>query len=186
MLTVAAEVKSWFDLDLSWQSLLTQVLAVLLATGLLHAVLGRLGVRVPAQPLVLAAVLVFLSIQVVGDFRERWDGLDRLEAGNEGTTAQAGRQVCLSTGPDPEAVAWAKSRLPPRARFFVPPAPSLVKGGGTCIRFLLLPRLQVRSLERADYVLVWDPPADALLSRLRQQGAVIETFKDRYVLARLP
>ena len=61
-----------------------------------------------------------------------------------------------------------------------------MKGPGTCLRFLLLPRLEVGSRREADYVLIWDPPAEPLTSQLRQQGATIETFKGRYVLARLP
>jgi hypothetical protein len=181
----AGEVKSWFDEELASVSLLAQVLAVLLAAAVLFAVLHRMGARVPLQRAAAVGVLAFLTIQAGGALRERWDGLNRLEAGHERLSAKQGREACLGTGADGEAVAWAAARMPKRARFVLPPAPSLVAGPGTCIRFLLLPRLQVASEREADYVLIWEPNA-ALATRLREGGAVLETFKDRYVLARLP
>jgi hypothetical protein len=184
---VAAEpVKSWFDEDLEPLSLLAQVLAVVLAGGVLWAVLKRLGARLSLPHATAAAVVVFLALQGGGALRERWDGLDRLEGGTANLTSEAGRRACIATGIDDDAVNWVASRLPSRARFHVAPAPSLVAGGGTCLRFLLLPRLQVARQRDADYVLIWEPPAEPLTSQLRQQGATIETFEGRYVLARLP
>jgi hypothetical protein len=163
-----------------------QLVGVLLGSALLYVAAQRAGLRVPYSRAVAVGALVFLAIVTMTTLRESWRGLDHLRLTTATNTQASGKGTCLATGPDPAAVAWLARNMPRRARFFVQPSPILVAGGGTCIRFLLLPRLEVGSPDKADYVLFWRIPTEPLMSQLVRKGGTVKSLGRDYHLVRLP
>lgn len=162
-----------------------QVVGVLLAALLVTGLARRAGVRATVPAGAVLTALVFLTVLGAGSLREGWRDLDRQRADNDHLSADAARQEnCVRLGVDPAAVAWVSGRMPQRARFYLAPGSSLNPGADICLRFLLLPRLQVNGVAEADHVLFWNARArSGLLSDLRGRGAPVVSFGDAYHLA---
>lgn len=167
-------------------SLATQLVAIAVAIALLLVVVRGVGLTLSLPVGAALACLVFMALIAIGSFRESWHTLDLQRAHNSQLTPAAARSVCTATGPSTDALTWASRRIPAYARYYVPPSPFLVYGGGTCIRFLFLPRIQVARLRDAQYVLFWQINGEPLLSHLRARGWRIEDFKLEYKIAKAP
>ena len=163
-----------------------QLVGVAVAVELLVAGTRRAGLTIGVPAAAAFAGLLFFAVVGVASLRESWHRLDLQRTSNAHLSAVGARNVCTVTGPDPDVVAFVVRTIPEHGRFYVPFSPTLVTGGGTCLRFLLLPRLQVPRLADAHYVLFWSGAGEPLLRELRGRGAVVSTYRRVYHIARLP
>jgi hypothetical protein len=163
-----------------------QLAGVAVAVALLYVAASRAGLELAVPAAAAFASVLFLAVVAVGKFDQSWHALDvQREQYSNGTPAM-GRDICTQTGADPNVVSWVASHIPTRARFYEPFTPALVHGGGTCLRFLLLPRLEVARLSQAHYVLFWAMSGEPLISELKRRGATVETYAGQFHIARLP
>jgi hypothetical protein len=165
----------------------TQLAGVLLAVAFIFGLARRAGIRVSLPSSAAVTAIVFLTVVSTGALRESWHALDLQRSANDHLTADAARSAnCTALGVDPAAVKWASGQMGLRARFYLAPGPALSPGADICLRFLLLPRLQVRAMSDAGYVLFWNARMSArLLSSLGSQGTPIVSFGGVYHVARI-
>jgi hypothetical protein len=165
-----------------------QTLAVFLAGCLLFVVLARLATPVGFFRLAVLAVFLVLAFVGVAAVPASWRDLDEIRARGAGFTAESARARCTEFGADLGFMSWVAARIPVRERFYMTVAPDLpgFHDSHRCIRFMLLPRLQVARLEDARYVVFWESVPEPLLEEVRRRGGVVETYRRNMRLARLP
>jgi hypothetical protein len=78
------------------------------------------------------------------------------------------------------------SRIPDRERFYFRAGRPLPPNGDLCVRFALLPRIQVRRPSQARFVVFWRGTPASAIAGLRRRGALVERFRRDYAVARLP
>lgn len=167
--------------------LIVQILAVLAGTALVHAGLARLGVELGLPHAAALAVLVFLFASATINMREQWKRLDvqRDEYRYLEDDPVEARSACTAAQVDPGFLGFLGSRIPVRERFYLQSVP--LKGTGEfCVRFLLLPRTQVRDPKDAKYLVFWDPPSREILEQVRREGATVVAWDRGHVLATRP
>jgi hypothetical protein len=167
--------------------LVAQTLAMLVASGLVYVLVRRAGVRLPVPRAAAVAVLAFLAVTTVSTVRDSWQALDGQRKATAAVTASDGRNYCIvDTQLNGKFLAWLAARLPDRAKYVMSIPDALHPSVDTCIRFLLLPRIQVAHLDDAQYVVLWEHAPGPLLNELARRSAVIETYDRGHRLARLP
>ena len=169
--------------------LIGESLAFALAPWILIWLLRRFGLAPGSLGYASAAgvaVVLILGTLSVGNLPASWHLLDIQRSQFRKTTPTAARGACAITkGIDLGAVGWLGAHIPVRERFYFQSSRPLI-GGGTCIRFLLLPRLEVGDPARARYLVFWEGVPRAQLAALRRRGATVFTREGRYAIARLP
>ena len=167
--------------------LIVQIVAVLAATALVRVVLGRLGLELGLPQTAAIAVLVFLVVSSTINMREQWKRLDiqRDEYRYLDNDPVEARSACLAAGVDGGFLGFVGSRVPVRERFYLESAP--LKGTGEfCVRFLLLPRVQVRDPKDARYLVFWDAPNRRTLDQVRREGARVVAWDKGHLIATRP
>jgi hypothetical protein len=167
-------------------SLLGQILAVVAAGFVLRAMLAGRGARLGAPRAVGLAALLLLTVTSVAAIRESWHALDVQRTAAAHLSPVAGRSECEKVAIDAPALGWVASRIPVRGRFYLVLPYNPAHTGEICMRFVLLPRLQVPRLAQARYVVFWRSRPPAMVAALRRRGAVIEAYGSQYGVARLP
>ena len=167
-------------------SLIGQTVGVVLAALLLMALLRRLALALGFGRAAAVAGLVLLGALGAGAFRESWHALDVQRRTFSHVSSEGGRSRCMiTTGIDVHAIELVGREVPSRERYYFQPGYPLGHQG-LCIRFLLLPRLQVATPEQTHYLVFWGAPPRAQLEELRRRGAVISRFGFDYAVARVP
>jgi hypothetical protein len=170
--------------------LVFQTLGFALAPWILIALLNRFGVSLGSLGYARAAgivIVVVLGALSIGNVAASWHLLDLQRSAFRKTTSTAARGACAITHHvDIKAVGWLGQHIPVRERFYLQAGSPLVPGSGTCIRFLLLPRLQVGSPAQARYLVFWQGVPRGGLKFLRSRGATIIRRGRSYAIARLP
>ena len=166
--------------------LIVQILAVLGGAALVRVLLARLGVELGVALSAAVAVLVFLFASSTINMREQWKRLDaQRDEYRYLQNEPNARAACQAVGIDTGFMSFLGSRIPVRERFYLESEP--LKGTGEyCVRFLLLPRRQVRDPKDAKYLVFWDPPSRATLERVRREGASIARWDDGHLIAVRP
>lgn len=158
---------------------------MLIAGGLVWALLARSGVPLGVPRAAAIAVTVLLASVSAPTFRDGWQTLNDVRAESRGTSRDAARASCTSVLPNAEFLEWAAQRVPVRERFYLH-APEVDGVGQLCIRFVVLPRVQVNRPAEARFVVFWGDASRPLLGDLRRRGAIVETFEPGFMVARLP
>jgi hypothetical protein len=166
--------------------LVAQTLGVVIASGLVYALVQRAGVRLPFPRAAAVAAVALLGVLAAAGLRDSWEGLDEQRKQNAGVTAEAGRTSCLAVGVDRGFLDWVAARIPPRAKFHMSISDEREGNAGTCIGFLLLPRIRVADPDDARYVVFWEHLPAALLAEVGRRGGIVETYSGDLRLARIP
>lgn len=166
--------------------LIAQTLGVVIASGLVYALLQRAGSRLPFAAAAALTVVALLGVLGVSSARDVWEGLDNQRKLNAAVTPEAGRTSCTAVGVNREYLEWVAARIPVRAKFYMTSPETLGSSAETCIRFLLLPRVQVADLEDVRYVVFWEAVPPDVLAEVKRRGGVVETFGPDLKLARIP
>ena len=168
--------------------LIGETIAFVIAPGILIAQMRRFGagsgsLRYPAAAgIVIVLVLGTLSI---GNVPASWHLLDLQRHAFRKVTPSSGRAACTRTHDvDVDDVGWLGQHIPVRERFYFRSARPVL-GASACIRFLLLPRLQVQTPAEARYLVFWHGATPAQLALLRSRRATLYR-RGPHVLARLP
>ena len=168
-------------------SLIGQIAAVLVGGCLVLALARRAGLpEIGLARGVALAVVALLSVLAASNVRESWHGLDLLREHNKDVTPTSARIVCTAVGVDGDTLAWFGARIPSRERFYFKATDFRADNGPYCIRFLMMPRLQVALPRQARYHVLWNSATPALVAAYRRVGATVEVYpKHRsYALAR--
>ena len=167
-------------------SLVGQLVAVLAAILLLRVLLAQAGLELSLPRSAAIAVLLVLGLLAVGALRNSWHSLDVQREHNAHLTREAARAECVAVGVDPTALTGVAARIPPRERYFVRLPRPLPNNGELCMRFLLLPRLEVARPEQARYLVLWGSARGSVVGELRRAGATVVTVRPGYAVARQP
>jgi hypothetical protein len=168
---------------------LIQILAVVTLAAVVRVVLRRLGVELDFPRTTAIAVLLLLVQPTVVNMRSAWLRLDQQREAGASLRGKpdVATAACLEKAAiDVEFLGFVGSRIPPRERFHLI-SESLVSRGELCIRFLLLPRVEVERPEQARYIVFWDPPLPRrTLAAARRKGLDVEVFSDTKAIAVRP
>lgn len=170
-------------------SLIGQSVAFALAPWILIWLLRRFGVAPGSLGYAGAAgvaVVLILGTLSVGNVPASWHLLDVQRSTFRKTTSTAARGACATTKSiDVDVVGWLGAHIPVRERFYLQSTRPLI-GGGACIRFLLLPRLEVGDPAKARYLVFWQGVPRAQVAALERRGATVWRRGRLYAIARLP
>jgi hypothetical protein len=166
--------------------LIAQTLGVGLASCLLYVLAARVGASLDPPRAVAVTVVLVLAVLGVAYFRDGWEALAEQRERTEDLSREAARSTCTQVGVDQHFLNWVAARVPVRERFYMRAHPRLIGQGDICIRFLLLPRLQVSRPEDARYLVFWGRAPEDELAEARRRGAIVETFRRRHLVARVP
>lgn len=170
-------------------SLIGQMVAVAAAALLVRALLERAGVRMSLPRAGAIAVMLVLSLLAVAHLRESWHALDIQRDRYDHYSRERAGFNCAVNNEANKALGWLGSQLPTRSHFYLQIPGFLPGNGELCLRFVLLPRLQVPKLAQAQYVVFWQSEPPALVQSLRARGATFSTYAryhHRYMVAKLP
>jgi hypothetical protein len=164
--------------------LLIQMLAVVTLALVVRAVLGRLGVRLDFVSTTALAVLLFLVQPAVVNMRTAWLRADKQREVNRSLDGrpEAAKAACLAVGIEGEFLSLVGSRIPVRERFYMD-SDSLRGEGEFCVRFLLLPRVEVEKPEDARYIVFWDPDDRDRIDQARRQGFDVTLYSTTKAIA---
>jgi hypothetical protein len=170
--------------------LIFETIAFALAPWILIALMDRFGVPLGSLGYARVAgivIVLVLGTLSLGNLAASWHALDLQRSAFRKTTPTAARGACaLTHGVDVRAVGWLGQHIPVRERFWLQSGRPGVPGSGTCIRFLLLPRLQVPAPTQAHYLVFWQGVPRGALRFLRSRGATVITRGRSYAIARVP
>jgi hypothetical protein len=167
-------------------SLIGQMVAVAAAALLMRALLERAGMRVGLPRAAALAVVLLLSVLSLAHLRESWHALDVQRTRYEHFSRERAGFNCAVNNEANKALGWIGSKLPTRSRFYLQIPGFLPGNGELCLRFVMLPRLQVPTLAQAQYVVFWKSRPPALVASLRARGATFSEFRRNYAVAKLP
>ena len=170
--------------------LIFETIAFALAPWILIALMNRFGVPLGSLGYARAAgivIVVVLGTLSLGNLAASWHALDIQRSAFRKVTPTAARGACAIThGVDIRALGWLGQHIPVRERFYLQAGRGGVPGAGACIRFLLLPRLQVPAPTEARYLVYWQGVPRGALKFLRARGATVIRLGRSYAIARLP
>ena len=160
-----------FD-SLSIVTLLAQVAGLLLAVVVVAAVRGR-SVATRDLPVAAAIVAVLLSAWLfVTTLRSSAKSLDDFRKSTD-TKVETEKNLACATQAliDVPFVDWAKRRMGPRAKYHLVVSPKTKQlDGQFCLRLLLLPSVQVRRYEDADWVIFYEDNPAREIERAERRG----------------
>ncbi len=156
---------------------LIQILAVVALAAVVRVVLARLGVKLDFATTTAIAVLFFIVQPATVNMRSAWLRLDKQREVNRSLHGRpaAAQATCLAVGIDGEFLSLVGSRIPVRERFYMDTG-SLRGEGEFCVRFLLLPRVEVERPEDARYLVFWDPEERESIDAARRQGLDVQVY----------
>ena len=167
--------------------LLIQILAVVTLALVVRAVLRRLGVELGFAQITALAVILFLVQPAVVNMRNAWLRVDKQREANSSLAGRptAAQAACLGVGVDPHFLSFLGSRVPVGEKFYMD-TESMRGVGEFCIRFLLLPRLEVERPDEARYLGFWDPYSREPIEAAKRQGLKVTNWDRTKALAERP
>lgn len=170
-----------------------QIAAVVAGALVLRALLRRTGVELPVVQATGTAIVVLLAVVGIGSLRQSVRVLNAQRAANVNPSRDTARRICVyDLHLDTAAVTWAEAQIPPRARYYFdgpisnPQSPPGFTTVDLCLRYVLLPRLQVGTLAEARYVLFWGRMSPAVTAAVRRRHGVLRRLGPGYAVATLP
>lgn len=163
------------------------MLAVVTVALVVRAVLSRLGVELGFAQITALAVILFLPQPAVVNMRSAWLRVDKQREANASLKDQptAASAACLGVGVDGQFLSFLGSRIPVGEKFYMD-TESMRGSGEYCIRFLLLPRIEVERPDQARYLVFWDPYSREPIEMAKRQGLKVTSWDSTKALAERP
>jgi hypothetical protein len=164
----------------------TQTLAILAGGALVHALLRRLGADLRFAQSLAVAALVFLAVLSGWFLRDRWNFLDDQRGRYAGLSPRAASATCAAIGVDGGVLAFVGSAIPVGERFYMERGGRVAGNSDICIRFLLLPRVQVASPDQARYLVHWEAESRAAFDQAVARGGTVIRRDRKHFVVRKP